>query len=353
MPVALPSSIPVPVSSGRTDNSRLQMKPFPLRPACRADERIFQWVGLNTVPMGTLNHPLLITIASLASRASLRDTSNYGSGLRKFHIFCDIFSISETNQLPASFSLLHSFALWAATDPDHIPAGSLDGIPLETISVTAIRKYLSAIRAWHIIQGWPITLSQDDLVRINVSLRGLERLQTNRRVMPPRPPITIRMLLALRLSLKVERPFDVCIWVIAVSAFWGMMRFEEVSVKTIKSFDGKLHLKRNDIFLGQDLDGKPYARLDLPSAKTAKPGRTQSVFLIEQSNICPLAVLRNLFNVVPARATDPLFSWTDDKGNIQPMMKQTAIKFINDIFTGWGWAHPSDTLSELEAPHIS
>ncbi|KIJ42635.1 hypothetical protein M422DRAFT_170917 [Sphaerobolus stellatus SS14] len=155
--------------------------------------------------------------------------------------------------------------------------------------------------------------------------------------MPPRLPITIRMLLALRLSLKVERPFDACIWAIALSAFWGMMRFGEVSVKTVKSFDGKLHLKRSDIFLGRDLDGKPYARLDLPSAKTAKPGRTQSVFITEQSNICRLAALRNLFNVVPARATDPLFSWTDDKGNIQPMVKQTAIKFINDILTGWGW----------------
>ncbi|KIJ29072.1 hypothetical protein M422DRAFT_115872, partial [Sphaerobolus stellatus SS14] len=32
-----------------------------------------------------------------------------------------------------------------------------------------------------------------------------------------------------------------------------------------------------------------------------------------------------------------LFSWTDDKSNIHPMVKQTAMKFINDILTGWGW----------------
>ncbi|KIJ49168.1 hypothetical protein M422DRAFT_161629, partial [Sphaerobolus stellatus SS14] len=80
-----------------------------------------------------------------------------------------------------------------------------------------------------------------------------------------------------------------------------------------------------------------HACLDLPSAKTAKLGKTQSVFLTEQSNICPLAALKNLFNTVPARASDPLFNWMDDKGNVHPMVKQTAIKFINNILMGWGW----------------
>ncbi|KIJ35581.1 hypothetical protein M422DRAFT_180603, partial [Sphaerobolus stellatus SS14] len=130
---------------------------------------------------------------------------------------------------------------------------------------------------------------------------------------------------------------DACIWAMSLSAFWGMMRFGEVSVKSIKAFDGKLNLKRSDIHFGYDLDKRPYARLDLPSAKTAKPGKTQSVFLTEQNDICPLAALRNLFIVVPARSSDPLFSWTDDKGNIRPMVKQTAIKFINKTLTSWGW----------------
>ncbi|KIJ37156.1 hypothetical protein M422DRAFT_178425, partial [Sphaerobolus stellatus SS14] len=77
--------------------------------------------------------------------------------------------------------------------------------------------------------------------------------------------------------------------------------------------------------------------LDLPSAKTARLGKKQSIFLTEQGELCPLAALQNLFTVVPARATDPLFCWQDEKGNIRPLVKQSAIKFINAILTSWGW----------------
>ncbi|KIJ57151.1 hypothetical protein M422DRAFT_150123 [Sphaerobolus stellatus SS14] len=227
----------------------------------------------------------------------------------------------ESDRLPASFKILHSFALWAAADPEFILVEALEGVRLELISVTAVRKYLSAVQAWHFMQGWPAPLSDEDLKCINFLLRGLENIQAGRQLMPPRPPITLRMLTALRLTLRIGRPFDACIWAMALSAFWGMMRFGEVSVKSIRAFDSKLHLKRSDIHFDTDLDGNPYAHLYLPSAKTMKARKVQSVFLTEQKNLCPLAALRNLFQV----------------GNVHPMVKQTAIKFINGILTGWGW----------------
>src|SRR6266498_1761603 len=68
-----------------------------------------------------LHHPpqlIIRFLADLASFNSLQDAGNYGSGLRKFHIFCDIFSIPEQKQLPAAYDLLHSFVLWATTDPE-------------------------------------------------------------------------------------------------------------------------------------------------------------------------------------------------------------------------------------------
>ncbi|KAG1798044.1 hypothetical protein EV424DRAFT_1277037, partial [Suillus variegatus] len=72
-------------------------------------------------------------------------------------------------------------------------------------------------------------------------------------------------------------------------------------------------------------------------AKTARPGETQSVFLNEQGDLCPLAALRNLAQVVPASANDPLFSWQDHKGNIRPMVKVQALERINAISMAWGW----------------
>ncbi|KAJ7225228.1 hypothetical protein B0H12DRAFT_1002157, partial [Mycena haematopus] len=202
----------------------------PLRPHCTADERIFRWRGVNTPPLSVIDDPVIRFLASAASQASLRDTGGYGSGLRKFHLFCDIFSIPESARLPASFELLHSFALWAATDPSLVAPAVLLDTPFEPVSIDTVNKYLSAVRAWHIAQGWPPPLSEPDFERITWSLRGLRNLQGTARKQPVRPPITLQMMRALRAVLDLDDPFDACTWAMATCAFWGMMRFGEVSV---------------------------------------------------------------------------------------------------------------------------
>ena len=152
-----------------------------------------------------------------------------------------------------------------------------------------------------------------------------------------RPPITIPMLRALRATLDLSNTFDACIWAMACCAFWGMMRFGEVSVKSRKDFDGAKHLKRSDAFMGYDLDGKRYAQLDLPSAKTAAAGEIQSVYVVPQSDLCPIEALTNMAKVTPAGASDPLFSWTDKTGTIRPMVKDKVLAHINAILQAWGW----------------
>ena len=102
------------------------------------------------------------------------------------------------------------------------------------------------------------------------------------------------MLRGLKVTLNISEPFDACIWVMAACAFFGMICFCKVSVASQNAFSGAKYLKHSDVFLGSDLDGKCYAHLDLPSAKTAKPGETQSVYLTAQGNLCPLEALANL-----------------------------------------------------------
>ncbi|KAG1759289.1 hypothetical protein EDD22DRAFT_826635 [Suillus occidentalis] len=320
--------------------SILSANPSSLRPHCRASERLFQWRGVNSPPSSTIDNPIIRHIAELANRASLRDTASYGAGLRKFHIFCDVFSIPEHDRLPASFELLHSFALWAVTDPDPndplLSAENGSAVTFEPVSVGVARKYLAAVRAWHIAQGWPPPLSDSHHDRINWSLRGLENLNGGRRK-PLRPPISLAMLAALKATLILSEPFDACIWAMASCAFFGMMRFGEISVASRFAFNPLKHLTRAHAFFGHDLRGNPYARLDLPSAKTARTGESQSVFLNEQGDLCPLSALHNLASVVPALANDPLFSWRDNKGEIRPMTKIRALERINSILMAWGW----------------
>ncbi|KAF9003893.1 hypothetical protein BDQ17DRAFT_1167883, partial [Cyathus striatus] len=156
--------------------------------------------------------------------------TSYGSGLRKFHIFCDIFSIAEVDCLPAAFPLIHSFALWAATDLDPHDAVFADGTVFETVSIPTVHKYLAAIRAWHLAQGWPLPLSDGDRECLEFSLRGMACMQGASRKCPPRPPITLAMLRHLKSELFLSNSFDACIWAMVMAAFFGLMWFGEVSV---------------------------------------------------------------------------------------------------------------------------
>ena len=325
-------------ASPDTTDSALSLIPSALRPPVPASERIFAWRGVHSPPQTTIAHPLLRQLALDASQASLRDSTNasYGAGLRKFHIFCDIFSIPEEARLPTQFTVLHSFILWATADVD--PSGDPNTtrvasagseVPLEPISVQTASKYLSAVRAWHIAQGWPAPLSDPERAQIDWSLRGIARLQAQRRKRPPRPPITIPMLISLKGSLDLRNPFEACIWAAATCAFWGLMRFGEATVRTRTSFSPSKHLTRSHALFSRDLRGSEYLRLDLPEAKTAGPGEVQHVFLVPQKLLCPLEAVRNLAAIVPAGPHDPFFSWRDEQGNIRPLTRDAALRFLN------------------------
>ena len=115
------------------------------------------------------------------------------------------------------------------------------------------------------------------------------------------------------------------------------MRLGEVTVPSRAAFDGMRHLKRIDCIVSKDLDHRPYARLRLPSAKTAKPGETQDVFLTQQGQLCPIWALLNLSLMTPASLSDPLFSWRDTAGVLHPLTRKSTLSRINNIFQARGW----------------
>ncbi|ESK83400.1 reverse transcriptase ribonuclease h [Moniliophthora roreri MCA 2997] len=145
------------------------------------------------------------------------------------------------------------------------------------------------------------------------------------------------MLRVLKATLDLSDPFDACIWALACCAFWGMMRFSEVTVKSRSDFDGTKHLKQSDVTFGADNTGNLFTTLHLPLAKTAEAGEVQKVHVTEHKDTCPLDALLNLARMVPAGPNDPLFSWRDKKGEIRPMVCKAALEHINSIMTAWGW----------------
>jgi len=181
-------------SSSPTVPTRLKLKPSPLRPNCRPPERIFRWRGVRDPPPSTISDPWISSLEQVASQASLSDPASYGSGLLKFHIFCDLFSVPEEDRLPASFDVLHSFALWATADSDIAGLSPSHAPPTRPIADSTVHKYLTAVKAWHVVQGWPPPLSNDQKERVNWSLRGMAKLQAGRHRKPIRPPVTTSML---------------------------------------------------------------------------------------------------------------------------------------------------------------
>ena len=67
----------------------------------------------------------------------------------------------------ASFELLYSFSLWVAADPSLLAPGMPTRVHFEPVSVSMVRKYLAAIQTWHLAQGWPTLLSEDNHNCIN------------------------------------------------------------------------------------------------------------------------------------------------------------------------------------------
>ena len=317
--------------------NRPDLQVAPLRPPCRAKDRIHQWRGVNTPHPSTINNPLIRVLEQIASRASLSDQTSYGSGIKKFHTFCDIFHIPEEDRLPASFNVLHSFALWAASDPDVIDERLWTLGDFEPVSVQTVKKYLAGVRAWHIAQGWPPPLNENDHQRIEFSLRGLAKLSAGKRSRPIRPPVTLGILTLLKRSLQLDSSFDASVWAMAACAFWGMMRLGEATVGSRKDFNPLSYPTRGCVVQGHDLKGAPYARIDLPKAKTAKPGEKQSIWLTQQGELCPMAALHNMARVTEAGPDDPLFSWRDTKGEIRPLVKKAAMERINEILEHKGW----------------
>jgi len=220
-PTSSPPALPPPT-----------LKPSSLRPDCTAKDRLFRWKGVNTPPPSTIINQWMQDRESAVFASSISDPTSYGAGLKKFHIFCDLFDIPERDRLPVSFDILHSFILWATADATIVSPSSDLARHSNPISESTARHYLAAIRAWHIVQGWNPPLTDIGHDRINFSLRGIAKLQAERHKQPIRPPVTTTILRLVQRSLDLNSSFDACIWVIATCAFWGMMRSGEATVRS-------------------------------------------------------------------------------------------------------------------------
>ncbi|KAF5393253.1 hypothetical protein D9757_000765 [Collybiopsis confluens] len=174
-------------------------------------------------------------IGALAS-ASL---TSYGSGLLRFHQFCDKMGIPKADCMPADDQLIIGFI----------------GFYLGEVGGSCVKNWLSGLCAWHDFHDapWP-----SDSWRIRFARTGA-RIAGSHHRRPARNSITLAHMLALYFKLNFSLPFHCTVWAVACMAFWGCCHLGELTVPSANAFNPKFHP-----FLSVSPGLKPPKKLELP-----------------------------------------------------------------------------------------
>ncbi len=235
--------------------------PHPLRPQVLASERIFFWISLASLEKRRrfaiqYTRAQLLTFDNAVLHSLAEGTrSGYGSGIIDWICWCDRNSIPEERRLPISS---HDLRIYFAHK-----------VGFEGASKT--NTILSGLRAWHIIQDvpWP---SEDQLIS-NLRRAAASEAPPST-ICPPRPPVTVHHLAALRQHLNLQAdPFDIAVFACACTAFWGLARLGEL-VCPIKDHEPAQRVARSGVVshsmsVTPSLTSAPIV-IKLPWTKTTK-----------------------------------------------------------------------------------
>lgn len=224
---------------------------------------------------------------------------NYAHSIKTFLAFCAKHHIPEQLIFPSSDYLVCAFV-----------AGQQN-----TVSQSTIKNYISGIRAWHVRNGYAFSRSD----RLNLLTRASRPLANKK---PPRPPVSLEMLLALSQHLKPDLPFDVCVLACATTAFWGLARLGEL-LPTTYNFNHDLPPFPSPASLTQgSLDS---FKLRLPWTKVKK-WAGETIYLSKQDNPSdPIRSLNQHLQINEIPQSSFLFSFKDTFGT-SVLLKQ---QFLN------------------------
>ncbi|KAJ3816863.1 hypothetical protein F5880DRAFT_1493803, partial [Lentinula raphanica] len=133
------------------------------------------------------DHLLVEAEKLVGSGITIETKTSYAAGLLRWHQFCDEENVPEEDHMPASYVLIAAFV------SRH--AGKYSG--------STIRSWLSALRAWHVLNhaSWP-----EKSPWLTLARRAANQLGSHRR-RPSRVPVTLQHLLCLRSRLDLSTPF--------------------------------------------------------------------------------------------------------------------------------------------------
>lgn len=287
-------------------NTLTSIDPQTLRPSVAACDRLEKWLPPFTI-RNSLPVELVLKQKQLALNAFAKSTrATYGTGLAKYHLFCDTIGLPEINRVPCTTNLMSGFIAY------------LSGF----YSKTAIINFLASVKAWHHVNLIPYDLDEKLL---SVLLRGAGRVQPLPQ--PRRQPLTINQLKLILMNLDPNIPEQVAVAACLSTTFFCCARLGEFTVPTVKSFSPKNHITINDVTFEQDRNFNKVTAFHLPRTKTSATGET--VFWAPQeTGIDPQKLLYQHLQINEPLPHEHLFSFkTEDKK--LPMSRNTFLRNVH------------------------
>ncbi|CAD6954089.1 unnamed protein product [Tilletia caries] len=199
-----------------------------LRPDFLAHQRLSSWRPVTALQGTHLSFEEVASVSAAMADSYSEDTlKSYGSGLARWHQWCDHPGVPEQLRCPAPAELLKSFIL------QHTGHFSSD----------TIGTWLSGLRAWHRIwnQSWPAgNMRRTELIRY----AALHTPSTSRN--PARPAVTLEWLSAILSVVKLNSPGNVAAAAAASVALWGLLRLGETKCLP-KNFDQRKNISRTGL----------------------------------------------------------------------------------------------------------
>ena len=241
-------------------NSWTNIDPVQLRPNVLASERLEKWLPA-IIPRSSLPSELLNKQTQLALKAFAPSTkSTYGTGLLKYHSYCDTIALPEIYRAPCTTTILAGFITFLSGQ----------------YSKTAINNFLAGVKAWHTIHFIPLEI--DERI-INNLMRGASKIQPL--PLPKREPVTTEYLAKIIEFLDVTKPEQAAVAACLTTTFYSCSRLGEFTVPAIKLFDPRRHITISGISFQHDKFFNKVTAFRLPSTKVSDAGET--VFWAPQS----------------------------------------------------------------------
>ncbi|KAJ7112456.1 hypothetical protein C8R43DRAFT_1159151, partial [Mycena crocata] len=249
------------------------------------------------------------TYAALLGAYAPNTQGNYGTGLLRFHQYCDTLEIAESARMPASYFLLASFIA------QH----------MGTVGGGTVKSWMSGIKAWHDIRlhdmngaPWNGDDRWVELARRSANKEGTAFKRDQR------GPVTEEHMWALHAGLnRTGSFFDAAVWSTATAAFWGCRRLGEVTVPSLAKYDPKYHVSRSTKHKQITPRASSSATaIPIPWTKSTRDHGAVMTLTDRDDELCPSKAFANHLRVngtVPPDA--PLFAFESRTGNWSPMTK--------------------------------